>query len=79
MITGMRVVRKVAGQQALKNYINEEMSPGVDVTDNAALLDFVRQKGSTIFDPGSTSRMGTDPQAVVSPTLKVNGLDGVDC
>ncbi len=77
MVAGMRLVRKVAAQQALSHYISEEMSPGIDVQSDAALLEFVRQKGSTIFHPTSTCRMGADPQAVVSPQLKVNGLEGL--
>ncbi len=77
MIAGMRLVRKVAEQPALKGYIDEEMKPGPDVTDDAALLDYVRNNGSTIFHPTSTCRMGVDHSAVVSPRLKVNGIDGL--
>ena len=77
MVAGMRLVRKVAEQPALKNYISEERTPGPDVTDDAGLLDFVRHNGSTIFHPSSTCRMGTDAQAVVSPRLKVNGIEGL--
>ena len=77
MIAGMRLVRKVAGQPSLKFYIGEELKPGTKVADDDSLLDYVRQNGSTIFHPSSTCRMGTDQQAVVSPRLKVNGIDGL--
>lgn len=77
MIAGMRLVRKVAEQSALKTYISEEMVPGKDVKDDEALLAYVRAKGASIFHPSSTCRMGTDPQAVTTPRLKVNGIDGL--
>ena len=31
----------------------------------------------TIFHPVGTCKMGTDAQAVVDPTLRVHGLDGL--
>lgn len=77
MVAGMRLVRKVASQPALKGYIGEEMRPGVGVTDEADLLDYVRHNGSTIFHPSSTCRMGVDAAAVVNPRLKVNGIEGL--
>ena len=77
MVAGMRLVRKVSNQPALKGYISEELKPGLDVTDDESILDFVRNNGSTIFHPSSTCRMGGDPQAVVNPRLKVNGMEGL--
>ncbi|MGC1439684.1 MAG: choline dehydrogenase [Burkholderiaceae bacterium] len=77
MVAGLRLVRKVASQPALGSYISEEMRPGAGVTDDAALLDYVRNNGSTIFHPSSTCRMGVDEGAVVDPRLKVNGIEGL--
>jgi choline dehydrogenase len=77
MIAGMRLVRKVAAQSALESYISKEMRPGSDVTDDDALLDYVRNNGSTIFHPSSSCRMGVDQGAVVDPRLKVHGIEGL--
>lgn len=77
MVAGMKLVRKVAEQPALKGYIANEIAPGKDVQDDAALLDYVRAKGSTIFHPSSTCRMGADETAVVDPRLKVKGVEGL--
>ncbi|MCL4154562.1 UNVERIFIED_CONTAM: hypothetical protein GTU68_034452 [Idotea baltica] len=77
MVAGMRLVRKVAAQPALKGYISEETKPGADVADDAALLDYVRNNGASIFHPSSTCRMGADERAVVTPRLKINGIEGL--
>ncbi len=77
MVAGMHLVREVAKQPALGHYISKETKPGAEVNNDEALLDYVRNNGSTIFHPTSTCRMGVDQGAVVSPRLKVNGIDGV--
>ncbi len=73
----MRLVRKVAAQPALKDYIAAEMAPGEAAQSDEQLLEYVQAKGSTIFHPSSTCRMGGDAGAVVDPRLKVNGVDGL--
>ncbi|MFK7965494.1 MAG: GMC family oxidoreductase [Burkholderiaceae bacterium] len=75
MVTGMRLVREVARQPALKPYIDEEIRPGRSVTDDDALLDYVQHNGSTIFHPSSSCRMGNDDASVVTPRLNVKGVD----
>ncbi|MCL4107973.1 UNVERIFIED_CONTAM: hypothetical protein GTU68_017001 [Idotea baltica] len=77
MVAGMKLVRKVAQQAALKDYIAEEIVPGQSVQDDDAILDYLKAKGSTIFHPTSTCRMGSDEGAVVDPRLKVNGIEGL--
>ena len=41
------------------------------------LLSYCRQRGSTIYHPTSTCRMGNDPLAVVDQRLRVRGIDGL--
>jgi choline dehydrogenase len=41
------------------------------------LLQYCRQRGSTIYHPTSTCRMGNDPLAVVDQRLRVRGIDGL--
>lgn len=46
--------------------------------DRAEALDaFARARAITIYHPVGTCRMGTDAMAVVDPTLRVRGLDGI--
>jgi choline dehydrogenase len=58
--------------------IEEEISPGPDLTSDDDLLAFVREKSWTVFHQCSTCRMGTDPaQSVVDERLRVHGIDAL--
>jgi choline dehydrogenase len=77
MTAGMQLLRKIMGQPALERYIVEELVPGKSVTSDADLLEFARQKGTTVFHPTSTCRMGSDAKAVVDERLRVRGFEGL--
>jgi choline dehydrogenase len=84
IVRGVRLARKLAATAALAPYVAGEYRPGPDATTDEAILDFVRDKGATIFHPAGTCKMGpaADPLAVVDPELRVHGLEGmrvVDC
>jgi choline dehydrogenase len=55
----------------------EELTPGVKIDDDAALLQFARDTGATVYHPVGTCRMGSDAEAVVDDRLRVNGLRGL--
>ena len=77
MIEGMKLTRRIMGQPAISRYIVEELNPGSQVTSDADLLAFARERGTTIFHPTSTCRMGPDAKAVVDERLRVRGMDGL--
>ncbi len=79
MVDGMKLIRHVMGQPAIQPYIEAEAIPGPGCADDAALLDYVRGNGTTIFHPTSTCMMGpsADGGAVVDPRLRVHGLEGI--
>lgn len=82
-LEGFRIGRKIASGKPLASKIVEELRPGPSLESGSdELLDWARSNASTIFHPSGTCRMGTDETAVVSPELKVHGLNGlrvVDC
>jgi choline dehydrogenase len=75
MIAGMRLTRRIMDQPAIRRYIVEELNPGPLCTSDADLLDFARAKGTTIFHPTSTCRMGPDDKAVLDERLRVRGIE----
>jgi len=77
MVAGMQLLRRVMGQPAIRRYIDEELTPGPKVASDAELLEFARAKGTTVFHPTSTCRMGSDVNAVVDERLRVHGFTGL--
>jgi len=77
MVRGMQLLRRIMGQPAITRYIEEELVPGKACTSDADLLEFARAKGTTVFHPTSTCRMGSDVRAVVDERLRVRGFQGL--
>jgi len=74
MVLGLRLLRRIMSARALRPYVAEERDPGPSVESDADLLAFVRARGTTIFHPTSSCRMGVDDAAVVDPALRVKGV-----
>ena len=55
----------------------DEVDPGSKISTDEELLNFCRQRGSTVYHPTSTCRMGNDPLAVVDQRLRVRGVEGL--
>ena len=81
-VAGMRAARAIAQSAPMRPFVEREVHPGSKAIDDAALLEFARNNGATIFHPSCTCKMGNDPMAVVDARLRVHGIDGlrvVDC
>ena len=76
-VEGLKILRRILRAPALKPYVVDEVDPGAKVSTDEDLLNYCRQRGSTIYHPTSTCRMGSDPLAVVDQRLRVRGLDGL--
>lgn len=76
-VAGLKWARKIAAQPALSRYIDHEMLPGPDFTNDEALLGYARMAGSTIYHPVGTCQMGSGPMAVVDAQLRVRGVEGL--
>jgi choline dehydrogenase len=77
ILTGIRLIRKIATQPALRPYIVEEIAPGHAVTSDADLAEFVRQTGVSNHHPSSSCAMGSGSNSVVDPRLRVHGVAGL--
>jgi len=76
-VEGLKMLRKILHAPALRPYVVDEVDPGIKVSTDAELLNYCRERGSTIYHPTSTCRMGSDPLAVVDQRLRVRGLEGL--
>jgi len=77
VVEGLKILRKILHAPALKPYVVDEYDPGPKVASDEELLRYARQRGSTIYHPTSTCRMGNDALAVVDQRLKVRGVEGL--
>ena len=83
-VAGVKAARAIAASEAMRALVKREVKPGPDAADDAALLEFCRNNGATIFHPSGTCAMGPDPAkgAVVDARLRVHGVQGlrvIDC
>ncbi len=77
MLHGLRAVRRILQAPAIQHHIAEEFEPGPACNSDDELLDYARRRGSTVYHPVSTCRMGRDSTAVVDERLRVRGFAGL--
>jgi choline dehydrogenase-like flavoprotein len=63
--------------EAMKPHFECETTPGPDAQADDELLDYARRFGRSCLHPASTCKMGVDTMAVVDPSLKVHGVEGL--
>jgi choline dehydrogenase len=73
----LRLIRHVAAQPAMKDWIIAEERPGGACVSDEELLDYARETGQTAWHTVGTCRMGVDPDSVVDPQLRVRGVEGL--
>ncbi len=74
---GVKISREVFSQPSLQKYIRTLRFPDDAVKTHADYEAYARQYGRTSYHPVSTCRMGQDDMAVVDPSLRVRGVDGL--
>lgn len=81
-VAAVKAARGIAASAPMQPLVRREVKPGPETAEDAAILEFCRNHGATIFHPSGTCKMGQDPMAVVDERLRVHGLHGlrvVDC
>jgi len=75
----IRLTREIFAQDAFKPFVKHEIQPGEAVQSDDALNDFIRDHVESAYHPCGTCKMGRadDPMAVVDPTCRVIGVDGL--
>jgi choline dehydrogenase len=75
MIEAVHLAREIAEQDALREWNAGEHFPGPAANSDSRIANYVARVGSTWFHPVGTCRMGIGTDAVVDPTLRVNGIE----
>ena len=73
---GVRLSHRIVDTPPLQAFGPRDRHP-VDLNDDAALDELLRNRSDSVYHPVGTCRMGADADAVVDPTLKLNGLEGL--
>jgi choline dehydrogenase len=79
LLKAMKYLRQIASTAPLAGVIREESQPGPAVQSDEQLLAYMRRTTESNYHPCGTCRMGRadDPMAVLTPDLRVNGVDGL--
>jgi choline dehydrogenase-like flavoprotein len=76
-IKGLRLAREILRQPALKPFILAERLPGDNLNSDEELAQYAYRSAKTDHHPVGTCAMGTGEAAVVTPDLKLRGLEGL--
>jgi len=79
LLEGLRFARELAASPALSKHVKQEILPGPALESDDELFDYMRQTCETVYHPSGSCKMGaaSDPLAVVTPDLRVRGIDGL--
>ncbi|RWK38245.1 GMC family oxidoreductase N-terminal domain-containing protein [Mesorhizobium sp.] len=76
-IKGLRLAREIMRQKALASYVLREVLPGPTLTSDDELFDYACRSSKTDHHPVGTCRMGHDAMSVVTPDLRLRGIEGL--
>ncbi|MEC3913869.1 GMC family oxidoreductase [Nocardia sp. CDC160] len=77
LVEGIRMIREIMAHKSIASDWTEELAPGPALMDETALRRELPNRVHSIYHPVGTCRMGVDERAVVDPTLKVRGIEGL--
>jgi 4-pyridoxate dehydrogenase len=72
---GVRLVRQIGANPLLDEYRGLEIAPGPDCLSDEQLDGYIRRTATAFHHPVGTCAMGSGPNAVVDPRLRVRGID----
>jgi len=76
-IDSIKVARKIANANPLKQHILDEFVPGGSLVSDEDLLEAAKNNSQSIYHPVGTCKMGNDKNSVVDEHLKVHGVQGL--
>jgi choline dehydrogenase len=76
-VRSIRLMRKLVRTPPQDEVTGREVTPGDNVQTDDEIEAYVRETTSTMYHPVGTCTMGTSPEAVVDPELRVKGVEGL--
>jgi choline dehydrogenase len=76
-IRGLKLAQEIMRQAPLRSFVMAERLPGPEVCTEQDYIDYACRHAKTDHHPAGTCRMGPDPEAVVDPRLRLNGIEGL--
>lgn len=76
-VRAVRQSRAIAESAPLRDLVVREVRPGPEAATDEDILAFIRETGETSWHPVGSCRMGTGPECVVDPQLRVHGIRGL--
>jgi len=73
----LRSLIEIGRSGPLARFLDKPFKPDRHDLDDDALAEEIRENTQTLYHPVGTCAMGTGEHAVVDPTLKVRGVDGL--
>lgn len=77
MRDALRLTREIFAAPAFDPFRGEELLPGPEVDSDDGIDAWVRATAESAYHPSCTCRMGSDAAAVVDPSCRVNGAEGL--
>ena len=77
LIQGVKMCRLLLGTSNIEKISISETLPGDHIKSDKEILNFLRNNGSTVYHAIGSCRMGVDKSAVVTPSLKIRGLENI--
>jgi choline dehydrogenase len=77
LIDALRLARRITAAEPLREEIEREERPGLDVQSDDEMLSFIRSTAGSVYHAVGTCRMGSGANAVVDAKLRVHGLEGL--
>ena len=75
LVHGFKLARKMVHQQALAPYRGVELSPGDKVQSDREIEAWLRNTVITAHHPCGTCPMGSTPDSVLDPQMRVRGVE----
>ncbi len=76
-VAGIKVCQSIVSQPSLARLIRREFAPGPDIKSDAEYATYARHMVDTGYHMVGTCKMGVDSTAVVTPELRVRGVESL--